>query len=313
MNPISRIAPVTDAEAAALASSATLADLAGQITAIPPAATAAAGPAQPGRLRRPGTARRRLLIGVPVAAGLAVLGLVATSLGAPGQHVGPVGVGPAPAQAAPLSITRHGGDLKVIVRNPLVDPARFRAEFARYHLNITLRLVPASPSIVGSVVYDSYSGGGPHGIQLITATGKCFTGGGGDVCPVGFLVPVDYRGTASLVFARAARPGERYESSGQVTSPGEAMHGLHYAGKTVSQVLAMLGRRGVTVAQWRAQRGASCYTGSPRTVPGSWYVTSADPWAPGQVLLSASRTWPPAACRPAPGTPVPSPTASAAG
>jgi hypothetical protein len=307
MNPISPISPVTDAEVAVLASSGALADLGSQITSLTSSAAATADAGSAGRRHR--TMRRRLMIGVPVAAGLAVLGLVVTSLGGPGQHVGPVTVGPAAAQAAPLSITRHGGDLKVVVRNPLVDPARFRAEFARYHLNITLRLVPASPSIVGSVVYDSYSGGGPHGIQLITAKDKCFTGGGGDVCPVGFWVPVDYRGSANLVFARAARPGEQYESAGLASSPGEAMHGLHYVGKTVSQVLAMLARRGVTVAQWRAQRGTSCYTASPRTVPGSWHVTSAIPWAPGQVLLSVSRTWPPASCN-APGQPVATPSAA---
>jgi hypothetical protein len=309
MNLLSRIAPVTDAEAARLASPGTFAAMAADITSSP---LAASGPAElPARgLRRRSPARRRLLIGVPAAAGLAVAGLVIASAAAPGSHVGPVKIGPAPAQAAVLSITRHHGYLRVIVNNPVADPKRYRAEFAKYHLNISLRLVPASPSIVGTLVYSSYPSGGAHGIVPITATGRCFTGGGGNVCPVGVRVPLNFHGAADLVFGRAARAGEQYESAGPVSAPGEAMHGLHYIGKTVARVTAMLARRGVTVAQWRAQT-KKCYSASPKSVPGSWFVSGAVPWAAGQVLLFTSQTWPASACLSAPGQPVASPAPSA--
>lgn len=307
MNPISQISPVSDAEAARLARASTTTALADEI-ASSAAPQHSNWPATGAGMRRRGTGRgrKRLLIGVPVAAALAVAGLIATSLGAPGQHIGPVSVGPAKAEA--LSFTRHGGYIYVIVRNPVADPKRYRAEFARYHLNITLRLVPASPSIVGTVVY-----GDGNGIVPITAVGKCFTGGGGNVCPVGVKVPLNFRGSGLLVFGRAARPGEQYESAGQATSPGEAMHGMHFAGKTVASVLAMLARRGVTVPQWRVQRTGQCYTEIRRTVPGDWLVYQAVPWAPGQVLLWAAKSLPLPACTPVPGTPVPSaaPKASA--
>jgi hypothetical protein len=316
MNPINQISPVTDAEAARLVRPDTLAALADDITSAG-AAPLADGPSasQPvvshGAVRHgsgPSRLRKRLLIGVPVAAALAVAGLIATSLGAPGQHVGPINVGPPKAQAAALSFTRHGRYIDVVVRNPLADPKRYRAEFAKYHLNITLTLVAASPSIVGTLVEESTSAGSGAVITPITAIGRCFTGGGGNVCPVGVKVPVDFRGTASLVFGRAARPGEQYESTGQVNGPGEAMHGLHYQGKTVAAVLAMLARRGYTVPQYRVQRAGQCYMEVRRTVPGTWLVYDAVPWAPAQVLLWAGKTPPVTDCAPVRVSPAPSPS-----
>jgi len=310
MNPISQIAPVTDDTVARLVQPGSFAALADEIVVAGPATT----DVRPGRDRsrhrsgrgaphRSRSLRRRLLVGVPVAAALAVAGLIATSLGAPGQRVGPISVGP----PAALAFTRHGHYIYVIVRNPVADPKRYRAEFAKYHLDITLRLVPASPSIVGSLVYSQ-----GDGIVPITAVGKCFTGGGGNVCPVGVKVPIDFRGAAEIVFARAARPGEQYESAGQADSPGEAMHGLHYVGKTVAAVLAMLARRGVTVPQWRVELRSNCNTVERHAVPGNWLVYDAVPWAPRQVLLWAAKTLPLPTCAPAPGTPVPSaaPTSS---
>lgn len=308
MNRVSQISPVTDAEAADLVRPGTLAALANGITGTKP------GSDVPWRARG-GRATRRsmrthLLIGVPVAAALAIAGLVATSAGTPGQRVGPISVGPPKAQAAVLSITRHGRYLYVIVKNPVADPRRYRAEFARYHLDISLQLVPASPSIAGTLVAETESAGSGSQLKTIAALGRCFTGGGGNECPVGVRVPIDYRGTATLVFGRAARPGEQYESSGSATARGEAMHGLHFVGKTVAAVLGMLAERDVTVPQWRVQN-RRCYTESRRTVPGSWYVYGAVPWAPGQVLLWASRTWPVHACQPPAGSPVATPSPAA--
>jgi hypothetical protein len=300
MNPVSQISPVTDQEAAGLVGHGTLAALASEITQMHPAP---GGPRRaPGSRAGRASWRTRLLIGVPAAATLAVGVLVASSAGAPGGRVGSISVGPAKAQAAVLSVARHGRYLYVIVKNPVADPKKYRAEFARYHLNISLQLVPVSPSIAGSLVAETESAGSGSQLRAITALGRCFTGGGGNECPVGVRVPVDYRGTATLVFGRAARKGEQYESAGQATAPGEAMHGLAYVGKTVAAVLSMLAARHVTVPQWRVQN-LHCYTQSRRTVPGSWYVYQAVPWAPGQVLLWASKTLPVPSCRPSAASP----------
>jgi hypothetical protein len=296
MNPVTRISPVTDAEAARMARPDTLADLAAQITASPPGAAPdrlAAGRGG-GRSVRKG----RWLIGIPLAAALAVALLVVTSLGRPGQRVGPVTVGPPPAQA--LSFSRHGGALTVLVRDPLADPARYRAEFARHHLRITLKLVPASPSLVGTVVYVSGD------VTPITAHGKCYTPGGGAACPVGVRVPANFHGQAEVVFGRAARPGEQYETTASAFAPGEVLHGMRITGDRVAQVLAMLRHREVTVRWFNyAHRG---YARNLRSVPGTWFVYDAVPWAAQQVMLfvGPTRTQHPGSPRPVHGKPAPS-------
>jgi hypothetical protein len=320
MNPVSRISPVTDAEAAQLVRPDTLTDLAAQITSMPvlaspvpsspvpsspvPSSPVPSSPVPDGtgpvsRLPRP-----RWLIAVPLAAGLAAVALIATALGHPGQRVGPVSVGPAAAEA--LSFTSQQGYLKVVVRNPLADPSRYRAEFARHHLNITLRLLPVSPSIVGTVVYMGQSAGSSN-LTPITAKGRCYTGGGGSACPVGVRIPADFHGSAQLVFGRAARPGERYESTVSAFAPGEVMHGMTVKGRTVTQVVAALRRRHVTAAVFNYFHQGDGV--NRRQVPGSWYVYDATPWAPRQVMLFVGPTRTQVAPGPPrPGTPVPSPS-----
>ena len=289
MNPVTRISPVTDDEAARMVRPDTLADLAEQITASPPGAAPGRLAAASGRGRW--AKKGRWLAGIPVAAALAVALLVVTSLGRPGQRVGPVTVGPPAAQA--LSFSRHGGALIVTVRNPLADPARYRAEFAQHHLRIALKLLPVSPSLVGTVVYLSGD------VTPITAQGKCHLASGGAACPVGVRVPANFHGQAEVVFGRAARPGEQYASAASAFAPGEVMHGMRVTGHTVAQVLATLRHRGISVPLFNyAHQG---YARNLRSVPGTWFVYDAVPWAPRQVLLFVG----PTRTQPKPGPPQP--------
>lgn len=281
MNDLSSIADLaapSDAEAARLVADSTHADLIARITATPSQATRRGSGVKP-----PLVTRRRLAVGLPAAAVVAVVALVITSAGHPGQHVGPINVGP--AKAAALTFTRHGRYIDVIVRDPLADEKKFNAEFKAHGLHITLGLVPASPSLVGTVVYFD----GSSRIQPITAMGKCWTGGGGSRCSVGLRVPIHYHGTADLVFGRAARPGERYETTASATVRGEALYGLHITGRRVAAVLAMLRTRHVTVAGYnystRSRGGVFAHR-----VPLKWFVYQADPWAPGRVVLSVGKT-----------------------
>lgn len=292
MNQLSRITPVSDAEAARLVRPDTLADLASDLTATGTSgshghARTAAGRPLPGR-------RRVLLIAAPLAAlGAAAAVVAATSIASPGHQHGsaikdrPVVTRSHPAtqhtttQARVLSFVRHGGYITVIVRNPLADTARYNAEFARHHLHIRLSVLPASPSLVGTVIYMDTSPGGT--ITPITARGRCFTGGGGSACPVGVRVPVDFHGSGQVVFGRAARPGEKYESTASAFAPGEVMHGMSVQGQTVAQVVAALQARHVTVPLFNTVRKS--VGRNVRHVPGDWYVYDAVPWAPGQVML----------------------------
>lgn len=314
MYSISRISPVTDAEAERLVRPATLADLAAQITATP------AAPAHEPRH----TTRRRWPGGLPLAAAAAAAALAVIVLAAAVVAITRPSAAPRTSATAPrtsasahqsqstiqaqvLSFTTSGGYITVIVRNPLADPSRYRAEFAAHHLNIALRLVPVSPSIVGTVVYLGEPAKSPQ-IQTITAPGRCFTGGGGSACPVGVRIPVGFRGQGEVVFGRAARPGEQYESTAPVTAPGEAMHGLTFVGDTVAQVLAMLRERHVTVPDFNYSQNNQGM--NVAHVPGSWYVYGADPWAPGQVMLEVGPTrTQPTSQAPQPGAPDATPSA----
>jgi hypothetical protein len=252
-----------------------LAEARGRLTA------AIAAEARGRRKRRLRPARRIVLAGVAAA--------IATGVVIAGQ-AWPAGQAP-PAQAAVLSFARHGGYIDVIVRNPGADPQLYHDEFQAHGLNIRLNLLPVSPSLVGTVVFIDTLGPGGGSIRVITAKGRCRTGGGGDECPVGLRVPLGYRGQAAFTFGRAARPGERYESTASVDAPGEAMHGLAFRDKTVAAVLAMLRPRHVTALFQDFRTAKFLPAGKVR---GTWYVYDATPWAPQQVVLrvGTSRTDP---------------------
>jgi len=308
VNQLSQISPISDADAARIVRASTLADLAGQITATPAMTDSRSAPPR-GRTQR----RRMTLIAIatPVLAGAAATAVILAAASPPAPvkpgHPGQPASGGTALLAAALSFTRSDGYITVKVVDPLADPRRYRAEFAEHHLKISLDLVPVSPSLVGTLVFFSESPSG--GITPITAKGKCITGGGGSACPVAVRIPAGFRGQAEIVFGRAARPGEHYESSAQATAPGEVLHGMAVQGMTVARVLAMLRQRGVTVPGYHYDDHG--FSQLLHHVPGDWYVYDADPWAPQQVMLFVGPTWPqPVPSAPAANQPVPSPTAS---
>ena len=289
---LSRISPVSDEAAAARVTERALAELAAQIVAT-----------------RPPARRRRLTMTVlATAAAAAAAAVIAVTAGAPPVARHPVH----PARLTALAFSTAHGYIDVVIRDPYADPSVYRAEFAAHHLRISLLMVPGSPSVVGTLVM-----GGGDGITVLRQPGRCADPGGG-ACPAGVHIPLGFRGSAQLAFARPARPGEHYDTTGLVTAPGEAMHGLRFAGRRVAAVRAMLARRHVRVGAYRAisvARSGAVITTWPSRVPGDWLVTGADPWAPGQVLLWVRRPGPPpritpgASCLPSAHGPVcPTPT-----
>lgn len=279
---IGRIAPTTDARAAELLSEETAADLADRITRTAPEP-------RPQRTRRP----RKLLVGVPLAAAAVACAAVTVAVTAQDERaprtpraVATTSATPKYELASALTFTRKGEYINVRVRDPLADPERYKAEFAAHGLDVELSLVPASPSIVGTLVaMDTSEGTTPRDIKPITAEGECRTGGGGDHCPVGVRVSTDFEGTASLVFGRQARADEKYNSSAPVTAPGEAMHGMTFRNHRVGEVLAALRERNVTVPEYRVMDGNVSKDVPPDQVPPTWYVHDAVGWAKNEVML----------------------------
>ncbi len=307
MNDLSQIAelsPISDAEVSQLVSGGTHADLIAAITSAPCPVSAAKRP----RTRRVGIrapTTRRWAIAAPVALAVAGAMLIAGLVGRPGQHVGPINVGPPNAKAA-LTFTRHGHYIDVFVNNPYADQKKYDAEFKAHGLKIKLDLVAASPSVVDTIVYFGVTGNF-SGVKVITSNGRCHTGGGGSKCPIGFRVPVDFHGSADLAFGRPARPGERYEATVSAFAPGEALHGLHIIGHRLGAVLALMRTRDVTVAEYHTlvhgNRDVVIHK-----VPLNWFVYDATMWARGKAMLEVGKTKHQHIGRPSPGTPVPTPS-----
>jgi hypothetical protein len=250
---ITRVAPVTDAQAARLASSAMFSDLARQITATP-----VPGPAP----RRAWPAKRRaLLLGAPLATLATVAALLVIIMLTPGAN------GP-DSQAA-------------------IQAVDFIKDLARHHIDITLHLTPVPPSLVGYI--DIETGGGSTAlseIKPVTKPGSC----GLTDCPIGFTIPDDFHGQATMWIGRPARPGEQYLAAGSAFNRGEPLYGLtdQIYEHPLSEVLPVLAQHHVTIAQCREEGVANAGSGicDPSDMPATWYVRDVTPWAPNQVLLT---------------------------
>jgi hypothetical protein len=308
MNEITPICPLSDEQALHLVSASTLLELQEEILDVPlsrrdremrrgrkPAVGAQGPPADEDHHRRRSRGRFRVAwagvgrgrsMRVAAAGALLVAIMILVALAAFGGRIGSVRVGVQPAQA--LSFIRRGGEITITVRNPLASPATFRRELTQHHLHIHLQLVKGSPSIVGTLAYIDENS--DHGtVKVIQAKGRCRISATRDYCPVGVRVPAGYTGSVSLGFVVPTPPGTPYETSGPVTAPGEAMHGLQYVGLTVSQVLEMLDRRHIRVQSYRhtTHHGRTAYTHLLHSaqVPRTWRVFQAIPYAHAEVIL----------------------------
>jgi hypothetical protein len=332
---LTRISPVTDAEAARLASPAAFADVASQITALPPLADPATehpGQARPGqagpghthpghprpaalRRARRWSRRRALLAGLPLAVLAGAAALFVTLLAPNGGNSDNGASSQAGIQA--LSFTRADGFITVIIRNPYADVSAYNAEFARQHIDISLSLTPVSPSFVGNII-------GADGAQVtyIPQPGDCTPRNPESLplatCTIGFRVPASFHGHARVQVGRPARPGEVYQISASALSPGEILYPLRdqVFDHPLSQVLPVLAKNHITIADCRQSlmfvcRGANGRLMNTPTSPGESYVQDAIPVASGQVIIVVGvKTLPPKDEAFAP-DPKPSPTGPA--
>ncbi|WP_131738884.1 hypothetical protein [Actinomadura roseirufa] len=280
---VERIAPVTDARAAELLTDDTAADLARRITGAPTVARTGDIAVRPRPRDRRGLGTGLSLLATGAAVTVAVT--LVTRLG--GAEVPPTRPGNGQVSlVAALGFIRKGDYLDVRIRDPYADPERYKREFAEHGLNLSLNMVPASPSIVGTLVtWDLSDGTTEDDLKPIRVKGACDVASGGDDCTVGVRIRIGYKGTGIIVFARAARHGEKYESTANATARGEAMHGMTFRRRHVSEVLAALKKRNVTVPEYRVTVGNETEARYPGQVPANWYVHGAVPWAQNQVIL----------------------------
>jgi hypothetical protein len=239
--------------------------------------------------RRP--ARRRLA--VALAAGLAGAAVVLSWI-VPGAF----GLGSRPAAAAPLDIKQRGAFYIITVKDLLAAPERYEAQLRAHGLPLSLRVVPASPSVVGTIdgPFDPRYAGLSHEriarradlISSIEGPGACATQ---NTCVIGLRVPVNYkvipsrqRGMSGITIGRAARPGERFQILAPLQALGEPLHCVRFIKRHVGRVTALLREHGVARAEF--------YDGTTMrsSVPGSWYVQEGFLSEPGKATLLVSPT-----------------------
>src|SRR6266542_3213742 len=159
---------------------------------------------------------RRWAVPVAIAAAAAAI-LLALSITLPAGFPG----GTRRATAA-VSFTEDGQYIVAVIQDPQADSEALSAAFAQHGLDITLKLLPVSPSFVGKVVEEDTSGGSSDIETLFDDNADCTTPGSTS-CPIGLRIPLDFHGQANITLGRAGEPGEEYASVNDAFAPGELL------------------------------------------------------------------------------------------
>jgi hypothetical protein len=242
----------------------------------------AAGPPRHRSIRH----RAWALTGVTAAAAAAALVAVvlqgpsaphATANHHPAAHASASG-DPAPDMHLVDFTVRHG-DIIARITNPDAGASQLTAVFRAHGLNISVRTTPASPSVVGTIVFSDVP-------QIRTLwSHSCAP----QQCPVGLVIPANFTGSGSITVGRAARPGERYMSEGDVFAPGEVLHCSVLVGQPASAALPVLRRLGLH-ATWYALTNHGTESHIERTPAG--YIVGGLAISATQVYISTQPTPP---------------------
>jgi hypothetical protein len=201
-----------------------------------------------------------------------------------------------PQTAAAVAFrTAADGDIVATVTDPFAAAGRLKAAFAAHGFDITVNLLPVSPSLVGTVVSTSDNGGASQ-IQPLQG-GQCITGGGG--CPIGLKIPATFTGKGDVTLGRPAKPGETYESQASAFAPGEVLHCSGLLGARAATAVPML-RADELIPEWRETPTRVAADGTSSDVsktdpapPPNNYIWDAEMIAPGKVMIRTQPApWP---------------------
>ncbi|SFL00904.1 hypothetical protein SAMN05216275_1475 [Streptosporangium canum] len=179
----------------------------------------------------------RPLVALPIAAAVIAAGWAVPSI-----------LSAAPASA--LDIKEEGGYYVIEVKDLYTNPEVYESQLRGVGLDISLRLVPASPSLVGLISPDSPvpdSSISPNKIETIDQPGQCDRRSG---CPIGLKIPKDFTGSAEVTLGREGRPGEEYQIITGIDTPGEPLHCVPFYNKPAGEVRALLKDRGLDIQEF---------------------------------------------------------------
>ncbi|MEV0422801.1 hypothetical protein [Streptosporangium canum] len=233
----------------------------------------------------------RPLVALPIAAAVIAAGWVVPSI-----------LSATPASA--LDIKEEGGYYVIEVKDLYADPEVYESQLRGVGLDISLRLVPATPSLVGDISAASPVPGGSiypntidtigrqKEIETVNQPGQCDRRTG---CPIGLRIPKDFAGSAEVTLGREGRPGEEYQIITGFDSPGEPLHCVPFYNKPAGEVRALLKDRGLDIQEFSIT-GPAWWEGTagdkePETkasVPDSMHVTGGYLTMAGKATLQVS-------------------------
>jgi hypothetical protein len=176
--------------------------------------------------------------------------------------------------------TDSNGDVVARITNPDAAASQLDAVFAAHHLDISVTVVPVSPSLVGTIVFNDEPSG--ENIAPIQA-GSCLAGG--TQCWVGLIIPAGFTGHADVTVGRAAKPGEIYGSADSSFGPGEALHCAGVFNQPVATAAPIVAAKGLTV-EWRVGNS----TTNLSSAPAGDYVVNGIPLSSTTVMLMVQPT-----------------------
>jgi hypothetical protein len=221
----------------------------------------------------------------PLVAAAAAAALVAV-LVVVGQSV----VSPDKAKAAGFHFVRSGGYVYATIDDPSAPTASMQAAFDEANLNITVTMLPSSPSLAGTIGFMDVP---PSFEPIYGPKDSCLSDGAltdaGNLiytrCTIGVRVPTDFSGTASIKVNGIPPAGQPYETGADAFAPGELLHCSPIRlGMTVAEAVPILQKLGVTPI-W-IEGGIGNVT---ETSVENFYIRSANPYSLGTVYFTVQR------------------------
>jgi hypothetical protein len=173
-----------------------------------------------------------------------------------------------------VAFTRQGNDIVARITDPLAAADQLTAVFQAHGLDIRVKALPVSPSLVGTIVYSDV-----NSISSLHA-GRCL--GGGTSCDVGLVIPANFTGEGNVAVGRSATSGETFASSADIFGSGEVLHCTGLLGQPVGNALPVLQAKGLTV-EWMIDGQRSDVTNAP-----GGYIVGGTGLSSATVLLDTS-------------------------